>query len=664
MSEIPWFWSRDSEIPRFRQLRHLSKTIIRGHVLYRHSERHSSRRARPSDPTRLSAMAASTAHVLPAVAAAAPVPRVRRSGSARDGRSAMASSRATATTKARATDTATLAVTTPTSDAEWAASSPLAFTYSVADAASCDAFAVVGKKACVLDERMLAQVPDALRAHVRALAESAAPGDGGAKRTATVLIPSSNDTSNDTSNETSNETGSLLELTVVILPDASALSRHNAPSASHAASRWLAGFKAPKGDKTLGVACSLESASEAVAIAAAVARAFPTYSAKSTSESRHTETGRGAVAVKGAVRVALFDAGAGDASGAELTGDALEAAAAVAGGEALGACAELNASVVSRGAGDSVAVSTLREAELIAGGFGGIVGVGAAAARDGREPALVHLVHRGAGGANARSTALVGKGITFDTGGLQIKGKSGMPGMKTDLGGAAAALGAFRAAVALDPDGARRGGGDLHCVLCVAENAVGPGAFRPDDVLLCKSGRSVEINNTDAEGRLVLADGVAFASGGAVDADDVVDVATLTGAQMVATGRRFAGIVSDSETLEKACVDAGRTSGDLAHPLPYAPEFFSREFGSAVADMRNSVKDRANAQASCAGQFIADHLAPGFAEPSGGGDARQRRWLHVDIAGPATEKGTGRGTGFGVALLVELLHANASREAS
>jgi probable aminopeptidase NPEPL1 len=274
----------------------------------------------------------------------------------------------------------------------------------------------------------------------------------------------------------------------------------------------------------------------------------------------------------------------------------------------------------------------------------------------------VHLVHRGTRGANARSTALVGKGITFDTGGLQIKGKSGMPGMKTDLGGAAAALGAFRAAVALDPDGALRGGGDLHCVLCVAENAVGPGAFRPDDVLLCKSGRSVEINNTDAEGRLVLADGVAFASGVDVDADDVVDVATLTGAQMVATGRRFAGIVSDSETLEKACVDAGRKSGDLAHPLPYAPEFFSREFGSAVADMRNSVKDRANAQASCAGQFIADHLAPGCAEPSGGGDARERRWLHVDIAGPATEKGTGRGTGFGVALLVELLHANASRE--
>jgi probable aminopeptidase NPEPL1 len=263
-----------------------------------------------------------------------------------------------------------------------------------------------------------------------------------------------------------------------------------------------------------------------------------------------------------------------------------------------------------------------------------------------------------------RSTALVGKGITFDTGGLQIKGKAGMPGMKTDLGGAAAALGAFQAAVLIDPDGSKRGGGDLHCVLCVAENAVGPSSFRPDDVLLCKSGRSVEINNTDAEGRLVLADGVAFASGEDVDADDVVDIATLTGAQMVATGRFFAGIVSDSEEFERECVVAGRSSGDLTHPLPYAPEFFSREFGSAVADMRNSVKDRSNAQASCAGQFVANHLAK-RGDTNGDADKakvrKPKRWLHVDIAGPSTEKGSGRGTGFGVALLVELLNARGQR---
>ena len=591
-------------------------------------------------------------------------------------------------------------MTTPASDAEWAASSPLEFSSSLKDAASCDALAVVGKKACVLDEGLLAHLPDAVQTHVRLLARDIKPGSEGAKRTTSVVLF---DEEGDTLGTERGTT--TLELTVIVLPDASELSRHNAPSASHALTKCLAGVKAPRFGKTLGLVCALADASEAVAIAAAVARAFPTYSAKST-EARNTESGRGAVAVKGTVKVALHDASReshdentknGNKSSVDsFDGDAeLKAAKAVAGGvrlaarivdtppafmdpdalvaEALSVCAELNKSVLfasdengkEKASRALVVATTLREKELIAGGFGGIVGVGAAAARDGREPALVHLCHKGDGAlTKGRSTALVGKGITFDTGGLQIKGKAGMPGMKTDLGGAAAALGAFQAAVLIDPDGSKRGGGDLHCVLCVAENAVGPSAFRPDDVLLCKSGRSVEINNTDAEGRLVLADGVAFASGGAVDADDVVDVATLTGAQMVATGRRFAGIVSDSETLEKACVDAGRKSGDLAHPLPYAPEFFSREFGSAVADMRNSVKDRANAQASCAGQFIADHLALGFAEPSGGGDARQRRWLHVDIAGPATEKGTGRGTGFGVALLVELLHANASREES
>ena len=634
-------------------------------------------------------MAASTARALPPVAAGALIPRVGRSGSTRDGRTAVARSRATATTRARATDTATPAVTTPASDAEWAASSPLEFTPSLADAASCDALAVVGKKACVLDEGMLAHLPDAVRARVRALARDMKPGSEGAKRTTSIVL------SEEEGDEGTERGTSVLELTVIVLPDASALSRHNAPSASHALTRCLAGVKAPRFGKTLGVACALADASEAVAIAAAVARAFPTYSAKST-DARRTESGRGAVAVKGTVKVALFDSkkssssdeendGNGNASGAGVDGDAFAAAASVAGGvrlaarivdtppafmdpdalvaEALNVCAELNAllfaSDENENASRRVVATTLRETELVAGGFGGIVGVGAAAARDGREPALVHLCHRGHGEAAARSTALVGKGITFDTGGLQIKGKTGMPGVKTDLGGAAAALGAFKAAVALDPDGSKRGGGDLHCVLCVAENAVGPAAFRPDDVLLCKSGRSVEINNTDAEGRLVLADGVAFASGEDVDADDVVDIATLTGAQMVATGRFFAGIVSDSEAFELECVVAGRRSGDLTHPLPYAPEFFSREFGSAVADMRNSVKDRSNAQASCAGQFVANHLAERFGgkrgDTNGDEKKKEKRWLHVDIAGPSTEKGSGRGTGFGVALLVELL---------
>ena len=162
----------------------------------------------------------------------------------------------------------------------------------------------------------------------------------------------------------------------------------------------------------------------------------------------------------------------------------------------------------------------------------------------------------------------------------------------------------------------------------------------------------------------MLADGVAYASW-TFGCDDVIDVATLTGAQMVATGRHFAGILSDDEEMERACVVAGRQCGDLAHALPYAPEFFSKEFGSKVADMKNSVKDRSNAQSSCAGQFIANHLDANWnkADPNPdagpevpeGAERTRRRWLHVDMAGPSTDK-AGRGTGYGVSLLVQLLN--------
>jgi probable aminopeptidase NPEPL1 len=124
----------------------------------------------------------------------------------------------------------------------------------------------------------------------------------------------------------------------------------------------------------------------------------------------------------------------------------------------------------------------------------------------------------------------------------------------------------------------------------------------------------------------------------------IIDIATLTGAQMIATGRRTAAIVSNDGALEAEAVAAGLRSGDLVHPLPYQPELLSAEFASPVADMRNSVKDRNNAQSSCAAQFIASHLG----EFRGG-------WLHVDMAGPAVSGGVG--TGFGVGLLLAHLGA-------
>ena len=119
-------------------------------------------------------------------------------------------------------------------------------------------------------------------------------------------------------------------------------------------------------------------------------------------------------------------------------------------------------------------------------------------------------------------------------------------------------------------------------------------------------------------------------------------MATLTGAQMVATGRKHAAVMANTDALEQEAVLAGRHSGDLVHPIIYAPELYRAEFKSKVADMKNSVKDRMNAQTSCAGTFIGEHLHQDYTG----------EWLHVDMAGPSTDDE--RGTGYGVALLLGL----------
>jgi len=278
-------------------------------------------------------------------------------------------------------------------------------------------------------------------------------------------------------------------------------------------------------------------------------------------------------------------------------------------------------------------IDVLRDADLIEAGLGGLHAVGKAAEQS---PALVVLDHgEGDGG-----DGWVGKGIVYDTGGLSIKSKTGMPGMKTDMGGAAAVLGAFEAAVRLGVSHR------ITAVLCIAENAVGPGATRPDDIIEMYSGRTVEVNNTDAEGRLVLADGLAWCARNRRPAR-LIDLATLTGAQLVSTGQQHAALYASDGELEAEAVRTGRRIGDLCHPQPYAPELFRREFTSSVADMKNSVKNRGNAQVSCAGQFIGNHIGDHLDE--GGA------WLHVDMAGPSTR--SGRGTGYGVGLLLGLVGA-------
>lgn len=221
----------------------------------------------------------------------------------------------------------------------------------------------------------------------------------------------------------------------------------------------------------------------------------------------------------------------------------------------------------------------------------------------------------------------------------QLQVPPGMNGMKDDMAGSAACLGSFRSLVLAGGLASR----PLHAVLCIAENSVDSRAFRPDDVLTMLSGKSVEINNTDAEGRLVLADGVAYAAN-TLNAGLIVDIATLTGAQLITTGKKHAAVYCSSAELDAAAVAAGMRTGDLTFPMLYAPEFHRLEFKSAVADMRNSVADRMNAQSSCAAAFIGSHIDEYLER---GGD-----WCHVDMAGPAMVGD--RASGFGVGLLFEL----------
>ena len=406
-----------------------------------------------------------------------------------------------------------------------------------------------------------------------------------------------------------------IKVIVGVLPEV--CSRYNAPSRAWA----IPGLARRVGGSKPGVIIlHLADASYLRASAYAVARAFPLYNAK------HGEVKERNVFVRAEIGgKSLSD------DGVQFGMDGVRAAARLVDMPAAelhtnAYVAEAKAMVEKVGGSFEVISGEALDAQ----GFGGIWGVGKAAVN---KPAMVVLRHEPEG-AN-RSVAWVGKGIVYDTGGLSIKSKTGMPGMKGDMGGSAAVFGAFQAAVQAGVDY------KITAVLCLAENAVGPESTRPDDILVMHSGKTVEVNNTDAEGRLVLADGVHWTAT-QTDADLIIDLATLTGAAMVATGKVHAAIVTSDEMVETAVVEAGRKVGEPCHPLIYAPELFRKEFRSQVADMKNSVKNRNNAQSSCAAQFVANHLPD-----------EHPRWLHVDMAGPSWGS-DGRGSGYGVGLLLSL----------
>lgn len=183
----------------------------------------------------------------------------------------------------------------------------------------------------------------------------------------------------------------------------------------------------------------------------------------------------------------------------------------------------------------------------------------------------------------------------------------------------------------------------LHACLCIVENHVSPIANKPDDIIKMLSGKTVEINNTDAEGRLILADGVFYAKE-TLKATTIFDMATLTGAQAWLSGRLHAAAMTNDEALEQQLIKAGKASGDLVAPMLYAPDLFFSDLKSPVADMRNSNLGKMDGPPSAvAGLFIGAHI--GFGEGL--------RWVHLDIAAPA-ESGD-RATGYGPALFSVLL---------
>ncbi|XP_017859617.1 PREDICTED: probable aminopeptidase NPEPL1 [Drosophila arizonae] len=366
-------------------------------------------------------------------------------------------------------------------------------------------------------------------------------------------------------------------------------SRHNTASRAHSITRLVKNHVLNVNEESVVLVCERENL---FASACAVVRAFPLYSRKTGNgnggKSPSSEVGDGQPS-RSVVNVefVIIDKD-GCVEQEPLSQDDINCLNETARGIRLAArivdtpCNEMNVDHFIENVSEfakelSIQPQIIRGEELRERGFGGIYGVGKAAAVP---PALVVLSHEPKGA--QETIALVGKGIVYDTGGLSIKGKTAMPGMKRDCGGAAAILGAFYAAV-------KCGFKDnLHAVFCLAENSVGPNATRPDDIHTLYSGRTVEINNTDAEGRLVLADGVCYANKD-LKANIILDMATLTGAQGVATGKYHGAILTNSEPWESKALQAGRKSGDLLAPIIYCPELHFSEFASAIADMKNSV---------------------------------------------------------------------------
>ncbi|GAA1615555.1 leucyl aminopeptidase [Kribbella karoonensis] len=296
---------------------------------------------------------------------------------------------------------------------------------------------------------------------------------------------------------------------------------------------------------------------------------------------------------------------------------------------------EFAADAVKLGKEFGVKVEVLDEKALAKGGYGGILGVGQGSANP---PRLVRLTYTPK--KPVTHLAFVGKGITFDSGGLSLKTSTGMVSMKSDMAGAAAVIGATLAIARLGLPV------QVTTYAAMAENMPSGSAARPSDVLTMYGGKTVEVLNTDAEGRLVLGDALVRASEDAPDL--IVDVATLTGACVVALGTKVAGAFGNTDSARDRVVDAAVASGEAMWPLPIPAEMLDKlKSHSKVADLAN-ITGEPWGGALAAAAFLGDFVADGI------------DWVHLDVAGPAFNDGAAAGytpiggTGYAVRTLIEL----------
>jgi leucyl aminopeptidase len=287
--------------------------------------------------------------------------------------------------------------------------------------------------------------------------------------------------------------------------------------------------------------------------------------------------------------------------------------------------------------GLDVQIDVLDETRMKELGMGALIGVGQGSVRP---PRLLAMRYNG-GVSGAKPVVFVGKGITFDTGGISIKPAQGMEGMKWDMGGAGAVAGAM---VAL---AARKAKANVVGICVLAENMPDGNAQRPGDVVTSMSGQTIEVINTDAEGRLVLADAMTWAQR-EFQPEVMVDLATLTGAMIISLGHEYAGLFSNDDGLAQRLTAAGQASGDRLWRLPMG-EAYNKMMDSAIADMKNSgAREGGSITAAC---FLERFVEDGV------------KWAHLDIAGMVwSEKPGGLydkgATGYGVALLDRFIADN------